>query len=339
MSFFGLKQIVLSGLRAAGLLAALFAPASALAASSGADAAASIGINSPLFAEESASPSTQFAFRAVQIPDSFGVELHIPLVPFAPDDPAGWMADVSDSSVYESIPSSAFDSSLQDGRLEEMPSDNGAARGDALRPANRSLAIGNMFGDAPFASGTGGPGADAADSTTAMWSAPVDRPGRGVLDRSSATRMLRGIIDVKAENDRSIVFSVLGMGNFVLERAPASGAVRLSELSSGWSGALMPRDELNTNIAGIGTEQRAASAHNDRSALLAGVAWLLDLLWSPLGIIVMTIAALIVMLATIVRSTDFLRSRLAQKRKARQRSRHRRSSSNRSSRRVLPGKP
>ena len=285
MSFLRTKQISLSGLSALGLAGALLALGSHAAFSSLEDAGISVAMPPPVLSDAGTPSSLPFAFDAAQASDQFDIQLAIPMAPLELGDSAAWIAGILDGSVRQRASDSFFDLLRRDGRLEDP----------SFEPLLRAGAL--------LASPSADPSFDADDLRTALRTASVQGNGRSLLDRNAATRMLRGVIDVRAENDGSVVFSVLGMGNVVLATAPASGAIRLSELSSGWSDALF------------------------------------DWLSNPLAIIVMMIAGLIAMLAAILYAKAFLRRRFGRKRKAYRRRRHRRASSVRSRQRVHPGKP
>ena len=285
MSFLRTKQISLSGLSALGLAGALLALGSHAASSSLEDAGTSVEMPPSVFSDAGTPSSLPFAFAAARASDQFEIQLAIPMAPLGLGNSAAWIAGILDGSVRQRASNSFFDLLRRDGRLEAPSFEPELREGTLLASPSADRSFG------------------ADDLRTALRTASAQGSGRSLLDRNAATRLLRGVIDVKAENDGSVVFSVLGMGHVVLARAPASGAVRLSELPNEWSDAL------------------------------------LDWLSNPLAIIVMMIAGVIALLAAILYAKAFLRRRFGRKRKAYRRRRHRRASSVRSRQRVHPGKP
>lgn len=149
--------------------------------------------------------------------------------------------------------------------------------------------------------------------------------GSRLLDNRAAGRVLREFVDVQSETDRDVIFSVLGMGKFVLEKSGRSGTVTLSELSSGWSATLLPAYDAN-NING-GRSSPSPVSDGGGSLLLSIVRWTLDFVTNPLGIVLLMIAGVIAFLAGVVRLTVFMRNQAALKRRSRRRRRQRSSRS------------
>jgi hypothetical protein len=144
--------------------------------------------------------------------------------------------------------------------------------------------------------------------------------GSRLLDNRAAGRVLREFVDVQSETDRDVIFSVLGMGKFVLEKSGRSGTVTLSELSSGWSATLLPAYDANSINDGRGSSSPPAG-DGGGSLLLFVLRWILDFVTNPLGIILLMVAGVIALLAAIVRLTAFMRNQAALKRRSRRRRR------------------
>jgi hypothetical protein len=132
--------------------------------------------------------------------------------------------------------------------------------------------------------------------------------------------VLREFVDVQSETDRDVIFSVLGMGKFVLEKSGRSGTVTLSELSSGWSATLLPAYDANSINDGRSSSSPPAG-DGGGSLLLFVLRWILDFVTNPLGIILLMVAGVIALLAGVVRLTAFMRNQAALKRRSRRRRR------------------
>lgn len=208
-------------------------------------------------------------------------------------------------------------------------SENQRPGDETLRQVLRSLATTSSIDAAAPAPSAFDPSLVQAPSNGKP-SDPRRRGDRGILESRTAGRILREFVDVQAESDRSVIFSVMGMGNFVLRKSPRSGAVTLSELSSGWSATLLPRSDPYDHGASAGNgDPQTAAFENGGSSLLLAWNWLVDFVSSPLGIVVTMIAGVIAALAGIVRLGAFFRNQARQQRRNR-RKRRRRSSRTRS---------
>lgn len=144
--------------------------------------------------------------------------------------------------------------------------------------------------------------------------------GSRLLDNRAAGRVLREFVDVQSETDRDVIFSVLGMGKFVLEKSGRSGTVTLSELSSGWSATLLPAYDANSINDGRSSSSPPAG-DGGGSLLLFVLRWILDFVTNPLGIILLMVAGVIALLAVVVRLTAFMGNQAALKRRSRRRRR------------------
>ncbi len=90
--------------------------------------------------------------------------------------------------------------------------------------------------------------------------------------------------------------------------------VDLSGRSSGWSAT---SDELGGNGSASDVDQRSTITRRDVSALLLALEWLLDFLWSPLGIVLWMIAGVIAVLAGIVWLAAVMRNQATLRRRVR----------------------
>ncbi len=324
MSFFGFKQFMARGRFVAVIIAALLVPSAHLSASP---------ITGTVGTTEAPTADTLEPIGSIFAPPSFRTTLAPEISEFgSPSRPDLYlMNDLlghAAASPESPFGNSASSTGVSPGELRTSATQaSGEKAGDEpLRQVLRSIATMQAFEGSAAIPSAFDPGPTGV-TFTERGSSPRSQPGASILDSRTVGRVLREFVDIQAEGERSIVFSVLGMGDFVLEKTRGSGAVTLSELSSGWSASLSPsRDEFGSNGTASDAERMIAGTSGNRSALLLALDWLLDFLWSPLGIVLLMIAGVIAALTGIVRFTAMMRNQAAQRRRIRRRRRKRRSS-------------
>ena len=137
-----------------------------------------------------------------------------------------------------------------------------------------------------------------------------------ILDSPTAANALRNVIDIKSATDRGAVFSIFGMGQFMLETMPGSHVTTLSELSTGQSVTLLSnsdgggqQDSYNQNPGN--TNENTAPIGENSSSLRRLVNWIVDFVTSPLAILLAMIVLVIMALWGTVRTIASLRMQAA----------------------------
>jgi hypothetical protein len=114
-----------------------------------------------------------------------------------------------------------------------------------------------------------------------------------VLDSETSAALLRKVIDIKSTDGNVTVFSVLGLGDFMLEVTPGDHGWTIAELSTGWSlpmssgsdGMIRGADAGNA-VSYSGDEDRNAEAGSHKSVgLFRLLRWLREFVSSPLGLL------------------------------------------------------
>jgi hypothetical protein len=142
----------------------------------------------------------------------------------------------------------------------------------------------------------------------------IGRISELILDSEWAGAALRTLVQVNSADAHGATFSILGVGDFAFDIAPDFQAVIISELSSGFAlrtafgnGGLRYgsfADYPSTAAASFATGQREQV---DLMRLWAQ--WLLDILFSPAGILVSMMTSTIVVLWVFVKLVDALQRR------------------------------
>jgi len=147
---------------------------------------------------------------------------------------------------------------------------------------------------------------------------------RTILDSSVAATLLHKIIDVRTVDYHGRTFSVFGAGDFVLEIAPGSHAATLSELSTKRSVTLLTdfgSDSGESNQVGSSQDSGSVSSvemvRGRTNHIRIAIEWFVDLLTSPLAILLIMVAAVILVLRTAVRTVAMLRAQAAMLRESR----------------------
>ena len=137
-----------------------------------------------------------------------------------------------------------------------------------------------------------------------------------ILDSPTAANVLRNIIDIKSATDHGTVFSIFGMGQFMLETMPGTHVITLSELSTGQSVTVLSssdgsgqQNSYNQNT-GDANENTAPIGENS-SPVRRLVIRIVDFATSPLAILLAMIVVVILALRGTVRTIASLRTQAA----------------------------
>jgi hypothetical protein len=132
-----------------------------------------------------------------------------------------------------------------------------------------------------------------------------------VIDGDVAANAVRALVEIKSTDALSTTFSVLGLGDFVLEATPGSNTVTLTELSSGFSASL-PVNSSGIN-GSYGTNQNARESEEASGSVRANVnhfrvvlKWIVEFLESPLGILLTMLVSVMSLLWVMVRTFALL---------------------------------
>lgn len=138
------------------------------------------------------------------------------------------------------------------------------------------------------------------------------------LQSETAGDALSAVVNLRTVDEHGVTFSILGVGNFGLDTIAGTHDVMLSDLSNGWSIAFSRfaypnRVEYTTNPAQSPTSDMSPpKAH----LLRLVVAWVLDFMASPIGILLAIVSGLALLvwvatsLLTVVRGTPSRHRRL-----------------------------
>ncbi len=141
-----------------------------------------------------------------------------------------------------------------------------------------------------------------------------------ILDSPTAANALRKVIDIKSASDHGTVFSIFGMGQFMLETMPGSHVTTLSELSSGRSVTVLAnsdggrQDGYNQNAGNVNAgnaNENTVSTGENSSSLRRLVNWIVDFVTSPLAILLAMIVLVIMALRGTIRTITSLRTQAA----------------------------
>jgi len=130
-----------------------------------------------------------------------------------------------------------------------------------------------------------------------------------ILDSEIAGAVLRAVTDIKSTDGQFTVFSVLGMGAFVLDVSPGGHSLTISELSNGWSATLSGKggaSYMEYAVSGVG--EGGASVEKPNNFRLA-LNWLREIFLNPLALLLELIVGLLLMLWIAARSVYHLQQR------------------------------
>ena len=132
-----------------------------------------------------------------------------------------------------------------------------------------------------------------------------------ILDSELAGAVVRSVADIQATDGPVTVFSIFGMGEFVLETVPGNHALTISELSSGWSANLSGHTGLAyVDYAINGTGDPGALSVRPNYLRLA-LNWIFDILLHPLGLLLELMVSLLVLIWVVARFVSRLQRRSA----------------------------
>lgn len=143
-------------------------------------------------------------------------------------------------------------------------------------------------------------------------------PSHIILDSLTAANALRNVIDIRSATDRGTVFSIFGMGQFMLETVPGSHVTTLSELSTGRSVTLLSNPDGGGQGGQDSYNQNAGNANENTSPLGENSApirrlvnGIIDFVTSPLAILLAMIVVVIMASWGTVRTIASLRMQAA----------------------------
>ena len=122
-----------------------------------------------------------------------------------------------------------------------------------------------------------------------------------VFDSETSAALLRKVIDIKSTDGKVTVFSVLGLGDFVLEVTPGDHTWTIAELSTGWSLPIsMGSDSTfrgdTASYSNDADSSPDAATPQKSIGLLRLVRWLREFLLSPFGLLGLLMTSLFVLL-------------------------------------------
>jgi hypothetical protein len=136
-----------------------------------------------------------------------------------------------------------------------------------------------------------------------------------LLSSDAAGSALRSIIDIKSKDGRVTMFSIFGVGDFVLEADPELHKTKISELSTGMSATFAMASNGPVAYVGRTSDAVAITDASDPDAtatedpMLAALHWVLRAIASPLGMVLTMLSAFLVVLWLTVRSIASLQQR------------------------------
>lgn len=136
-----------------------------------------------------------------------------------------------------------------------------------------------------------------------------------ILDSETPAILLREVIDIKSTDGRVTVFSVLGLGDFVLEVAPGDHAWTISELSTDWSmssfsGSVTVASSESAESSNLDAAGRDAGAVPHRTiGVLQLLRWAREFLISPTGFLSTLLGTLFALLWVAARTLVALERR------------------------------
>jgi hypothetical protein len=140
-----------------------------------------------------------------------------------------------------------------------------------------------------------------------------------VLDSEIAGAALRALVDVKSTDADLTIFSIFGMGNFVLDMETSANSAIIYELSSGWSAALA-NGRNGAGLLGYSGDLARAGAYPSATReninyLQLAWAWIVDELSSPLGVLTMMFATTVIFVWGGTKSISILQRRASASRR------------------------
>jgi hypothetical protein len=128
-----------------------------------------------------------------------------------------------------------------------------------------------------------------------------------ILDSDVAADAVKALVEVKSTDALSTTFSVLGLGDFVLEATPGGHVVTLTELSTGLS-ATLPVGGSGSNGSDASSQSRRDGEDADGSVranvnhIRMIVKWIVEFLESPLGFLLTMLVCIMSLLWVMTRT-------------------------------------
>jgi hypothetical protein len=134
-----------------------------------------------------------------------------------------------------------------------------------------------------------------------------------ILESDAAGNALRALLEVRSTDGQFTIFSVFGMGDFVLELESSTRSAIFYELSSGWSAALINArngGELLGYSADLtrASEYAPAPRENINIFRLAWN-WIIETLTSPLGVFATMVVGIVLFTWAVARAITLLQRR------------------------------
>jgi hypothetical protein len=143
-----------------------------------------------------------------------------------------------------------------------------------------------------------------------------------LLQSEIAGAAVQAIVDLKTVDEHGVTFSVWGMGQFELS-AGSTHDVTVSELSSGWSvTAFGDPNQVRYAPEPSGISNAAMTPLPRPNAFRLAMAWLLDFLASPIGILLALLCGLALIVRVAIATLALLRASPSRHRRAFRKARH-----------------
>lgn len=134
-----------------------------------------------------------------------------------------------------------------------------------------------------------------------------------ILDSDLTGAAARALIDVKSNDGELKTFSVLGLGDFVLEMKSSTQSAIIYELSSGWSATLVSGQNGNGLLgysAGLAREGRYSPGVREHVDLVRlAWEWVVGVLTSPFGILAVMMVVILTFVWLVAKSIALLQRR------------------------------
>jgi hypothetical protein len=183
-------------------------------------------------------------------------------------------------------------------------------RGETLRQVLRSIATTHRFQQQQP---RGLPQGARRDRSAPSDEASDDTEKRGLaellLDSEIVGAMARSLVEIRTADGDGAIFSVLGLGDFVLDVTPSVHAAALTELSSGLSvGTPLAGDySFYSNYGFGGADSRMPREKVNVLRLMWD--WVVDVVFSPVGVLASMVTGIVLFLWLSMKSVSLLQRR------------------------------